>query len=88
MNEPPGKPSFADAYFASGLTFGMLDVVQELANIEQTILLEMLQSHPVVRAEAEKVLWVVHDILAGSRPVRSRDWTLDTLNIPVKEEER
>lgn len=85
MNKLAPKPpslTFADAYFRTGLTFGMLDAVQAYAQVEQETLVKMLLGQRVRHNDAQAVLVAINHLLAPS----SRWLTFENVDIPLIEE--
>ncbi len=74
--EPPKKPNFATIYAQSGLGYGLIDTIAELAQVPRYVLNQMLMGEPVAPQDAEAVLRVINQHTG-------KQWTLSTVDIPV-----
>ena len=72
----PEKPRFPQVYARSGIGYGMIDTIAEVAGVPRYVLNEMLLGNPVARIDAEKVLAIISHYTG-------KTWTLDTVAVPV-----
>ena len=72
----PEKPHFPQIYARSGIGYGMIDTIAEVADVPRYVLNEMLLGNPVARTDAEKVLSIISHYTGKA-------WTLETVAVPV-----